>query len=150
MNRFTLALIATLFSVSQAQADNGIIRLQSSHDVSTTMDRLESAARNKGLTIFTRINHAKNAENAALALRPTELLILGNPKAGTPLMQCGQGIALDLPQKVAVLEDEEGAVWLSYNDPAYLAERHAVNGCQEVISRIGELLGNLARTATIP
>lgn len=150
MNRLLLVLLLGLFSVTPALADNGIIRLQSAHDVATTMERLEGAARDKGLTIFARINHAQNARHAGLQLRPTELLILGNPGAGTTLMQCGHGIALDLPQKVLVLEDENGAVWLSYNDPAYLAARHTISGCREVIRKITTLLGTLATVATIP
>lgn len=150
MNRFLLVLLLGLFSVTPALADNGTIRLQSSHDVATTMDRLEGAARDKGLTIFARINHAQNARQAGLQLRPTELLIFGNPKAGTALMQCGHDIAIDLPQKVLVLEDENGAVWLSYNDPAYLAARHDISGCREVIRKITTLLGHLSTAATMP
>ena len=143
-------LMAVFFCASVAYADNGIISIRSSHDVKTTVDRLENILREKGMTVFTRINHAEAAQKIGKKLRPTELIIFGNPKVGTPLMQCGQSVALDLPQKALIWQDEAGQVWLSYNDPKYLANRHSIEECGEVIKKIEKALGNFARMATMP
>jgi uncharacterized protein (DUF302 family) len=91
-----------------------------------TADRLEAAIKSKGLTLFARIDHAAGANAVGLALRPTELLIFGNAKGGTPLMQAQQSIGIDLPLKILVWQDEAGRTWLSYNAPAWLADRHGV------------------------
>jgi uncharacterized protein (DUF302 family) len=107
-------------------ADNGLITVPSIHDVKTSIDRLELQVKSKGLTVFARIDHAAGAKEAGLALRPTELLIFGNARAGTPLMQSHQTIGIDLPLKVLAWEDSSGKVWLSYNDPAWLAARHGI------------------------
>ena len=143
-------LMAIFFFSSVTYADNGIISIKSSHDVKTTVDRLENKLREKGMTVFIRINHAEGAQKVGKKLRPTELIIFGNPKVGTPLMQCGQSVAIDLPQKALIWQDEAGQVWLSYNDPKYLASRHSIKGCSEVIKKIEKALGNFARMATMP
>ena len=111
------SLISTQSSASEsnANAKNGIIAIKSSHTVSETIDKLEDVLNKKGMTIFKRVNHSAGAEKAGLTLRPTELLIFGNPKVGTPLMLCSQTAALDLPQKALAYEDESGQVWLAYN-----------------------------------
>jgi uncharacterized protein (DUF302 family) len=142
--------MAILFFASVTYADNGIISIKSSHDVKTTVDRLENILREKGMTVFIRINHAEAAQKIGKKLRQTELIIFGNPKVGTPLMQCGQSVALDLPQKALIWQDEAGQVWLSYNDPKYLANRHIIEECGEVIKKIEKALGNFARMATMP
>jgi uncharacterized protein (DUF302 family) len=100
--------------------------------------------------VFIRINHAEGAQKVGKKLRPTELIIFGNPKVGTPLMQCGQSAGIDLPQKALIWQDEAGQVWLSYNDPKYLASRHSIKECGEIIKKIEKALGNFARMATIP
>ena len=143
-------LMAVFFFASVTYADSGIINIRSSHDVKTTGDRLENKLREKGMTVFIRINHAEGAQKIGKKLRPTELIIFGNPKVGTPLMQCGQSVAIDLPQKALIWQDETGQVWLSYNDPKYLAGRHSIKGCSEVIKKIEKALGNFARIATMP
>jgi uncharacterized protein (DUF302 family) len=107
-------------------AENGLVTIASSHSVKATIDRLEADARSKGLTIFARVDHAGGAAAIGLALRPTELLIFGNAKGGTPLMQAAQSSGIDLPLKALAWEDAAGTVWLSYNDPAWLAERHGI------------------------
>jgi uncharacterized protein (DUF302 family) len=150
MRYLLCTLMAVLFFASVTYADNGIISIRSSHDVKTTVDRLENILREKGMTVFTRINHAEAAQKIGKKLRPTELIIFGNPKVGTPLMQCGQSVALDLPQKALIWQDEAGQVWLSYNDPKYLAYRHSIEECGEVINKIEKALGNFARMATMP
>jgi uncharacterized protein (DUF302 family) len=142
--------MAMFFFASVTYADNGIISIKSSYDVKTTVDRLENILREKGMTVFLRINHAEGAQKVGKKLRPTELIIFGNPKVGTPLMQCGQSVAIDLPQKALIWRDEAEQVWLSYNDPKYLASRHSIKECGEVIKKIEKALGNFARMATMP
>jgi uncharacterized protein (DUF302 family) len=107
-------------------AENGLVTIASTHTVKETIDRLEAEVKAKGLTVFARIDHTAGAIAAALPLRPTELLIFGNGKGGTPLMQAAQTIGIDLPLKALAWEDATGKVWLSYNDPAWLAGRHGI------------------------
>ena len=107
---------------------NGIIDVPVSFSVNEVLDRFEAVLRTKGLGIFARIDQKTEAEKVGLTLRPTELLLFGNPRAGTPLMQATPSIALDLPLKVLAWQDGSGQVWLSYNDPAYLQERHDLPG----------------------
>jgi uncharacterized protein (DUF302 family) len=107
-------------------SEHGLVTLASAYSVKETIDRLEAEAKAKGLTIFARIDHAAGASAANLSLRPTELLIFGNGKGGTPLMQAAQTIGIDLPLKALAWEDATGKVWLNYNDLAWLAERHGI------------------------
>ena len=150
MRYLLCTLMAMFFFASVTYADNGIISIKSSHDVKTTVDRLDNILREKGMTVFIRINHAEGAQKVGKKLRPTELIIFGNPKVGTPLMQCGQSVGIDLPQKALIWQDEAGQVWLSYNDPKYLASRHSIKECGEIIKKIEKALGNFARMATMP
>lgn len=110
-----------------AAADNGIVSKPSKYSVPETLLRLDNVVRSKGLTVFARIDHSGEAERAGLKMRPTQLLIFGNPKTGTPLMIANPSVALDLPLKALAWEDANGKVWLSYNDPAYLKQRHALD-----------------------
>ncbi len=150
MRYLLCTLMAMFFFASVTYADNGIISIKSSHDVKTTVDRLDNILREKGMTVFIRINHAEGAQKVGKKLRPTELIIFGNPKVGTPLMQCGQSVGIDLPQKALIWQDKAGQVWLSYNDPKYLASRHSIKECGEIIKKIEKALGNFARMATMP
>ena len=150
MRIFFLIFTSIFCVVSLASADDGLISIKSSHDVKRTADLLESYIKKKGMTVFIRINHAEGAQKVGKVLRPTELLIFGNPKVGAPLMQCSQRVAIDLPQKALIWKDEAGQVWLSYNDPKYLANRHGIKDCGEVIKKIGKALDNFAKTATRP
>ncbi len=109
-------------------ATDGLTTIPSALGAKETMDRLEAEIKAKGMTVFARIDHAAGAAGAGLALRPTELLIFGSAKAGTPLMQAGQTIGIDLPLKMLVHEDAAGKVWLSYNDPNWLVRRHGLAG----------------------
>jgi len=131
--------------------DNGLITVASAHGVKDTIDRLEAEAKSKGLTVFARIDHAAGAAGAGLALRPTELLIFGNARAGTPLMQSRQTIGVDLPLKALAWEDSGGQVWLCYNDPAWLAARHglAADG-GEVTKAMAAALAALTTKAAAP
>ena len=150
MVRMLLSLFIFFGLVSVAVADNGLVNVKSPHSVKDTADRLEKALTNKGMTIFIRIDHAAGAKKVGLALPPTELVIFGNPKVGTPLMRCSRGVAIDLPQKTLIWEDDQGQVWLTYNDPAYLATRHAITGCEAVLEKVGGALQNFAAAATKP
>ena len=150
MRQLLLTLVSLFFFVSLASAADGLISIKSSHDVQRTADRLENTLREKGMTVFIRINHAEGAQKVGKKLRPTELVVFGNPKVGTPLMQCSQSVAIDLPQKALIWEDEAGHVWLSYNDPRYLAKRHGITECLNVIKKIEKALSNFAHAATRP
>ena len=141
---------AIFILATSAYAGSGIVSVGSAHDVKTTADRLESTLKQKGMNVFIRINHAQGAQKVGKELRPTELIIFGNPKVGTPLMQCQQSAAIDLPQKALIWQDAKGQVWLSYNDPDYLVKRHGIEGCGEVIKKIKGALGNFAKAATMP
>ncbi|WP_260737659.1 DUF302 domain-containing protein [Tunturiibacter lichenicola] len=114
--------------------DNGIIDTLSNHSVDQTVERLKRILGTKGVTLFAVIDHSGEAEKVGLKMRPTKLLIFGNPKAGTPLMLAAPSIAIDLPIKILVWEDSEGRTWASYNTPAYLQERHDVP--QELLPNI--------------
>lgn len=146
---FRWAPILLLAFVSlAAQGADGLIVVKSNHSVAVTADKLEAALRDKGMTVMKRINHAAGAESAGMTLRPTELVIFGNPKVGTPLMQCAQSVAVDLPQKALIWQDADGQVWLGYNDPAYLRARHAIEGCDAVLAKVGKALSLFADAAT--
>ncbi len=150
MKKLLIIVAALFFLSSTAYGDDGMIRLQSTHDVKTTADRLEKTLNNKGMTVFTRINHAAGAEKSGMELRPTELVIFGNPKVGTPLMKCSQSTAIDLPQKALIMEDASNNVWLIYNDPQFIAKRHNIDGCEKIITKIENALKNFATAATSP
>ena len=129
-------------------AEDGLTTLRSSYGPKDTMTRLEAEVKARGMTVFARIDHAAGAAGAGLSLRPTELLIFGNAKAGTPLMQTVQTTGIDLPLKALVWEDASGATWLSYNDPAWLAQRHGVAGETEtVIGMMSKALDAVAQAA---
>jgi len=148
MRNIFLSIIFVALFCSPVFAHEGLVSVKSVHTVSVTVDRLENVLKNKGMTVFARIDHAAGAEKVGKTLRPTELVIFGNPKVGTPLMQCSQSIAIDLPQKALIWEDEKGQVWLSYNDPQYLAKRHNTRGCDKVLEKVAGALGKFANKAT--
>jgi uncharacterized protein (DUF302 family) len=106
--------------------NSGIISIPGRHSVDVTVERLQGLLRDKGITLFALVDHSGEAEKAGMKMPPTKLLIFGNPRAGTPLMLGAPGIAIDLPLKVLVAEDEQGKVWISYNSPRYLQERHGI------------------------
>ncbi|MCK4742751.1 MAG: DUF302 domain-containing protein [Sulfuriflexus sp.] len=126
---------------------DGLKTIESNHNVATTADRLDNILKEKGMNVFARVNHAADAEKIGEMLRPTELIIFGNPQTGTPLMQSEQTVAIDLPQKMLVWQDADGMVSISYNAPDYLAQRHHINGCDELINKINTALDNIARQA---
>lgn len=137
-----------LMASSYANAQESLITIESQYSAKETADRFASIIKSKGLTLFARIDHQKNAAGVNLVLRPTEVIIFGNPKVGTPLMQCAQEVAIDLPQKVLISEDSQQKVWLSYNNPHYLKARHDIQGCDKVIKKIAGVLNKLSTAAT--
>jgi len=127
---------------------NGLTTLPSVRSVKDTIDRLEADVKSKGMTVFARVDHAAGAKEVGMALRPTELLIFGNARGGTPLMQAYQTMGIDLPLKALAFEDAEGKVWLSYNEPAWLVARHGPpGGLAEVSARLAAVLGAVSKTA---
>ena len=147
MKALVFAVVA-LLSLQNVFAQDGMMSVESPYDVATTMDKLTVVLESKGMSVFGRVNHAQNAENVELTLRPTEVLIFGNPKIGTPLMSCAQSVALDLPQKMLAWQDESGQTYLGWNDPMYLKSRHAIEGCDEVLGKVSAALQNFAKAAT--
>lgn len=128
-------------------AEKGLVTLQSNHSVKDTADKLASILESKGMTVFARVDHQKNAAGVNLELRPTQVIMFGNPKAGTPLMQCEQSVAIDLPQKILISEDADNKVWLSYNNPDYLKTRHDIQGCDTAIDNISKALNGISQAA---
>ena len=128
----------------------GLTSIQSSFGPKETMDRLETEIRAQGMQIFARIDHAAGAAEAGLALAPTELIIFGNARGGTPLMQSAQTVGIDLPLKVLVWEDASGTTWISYNEPSWIAQRHDVRNAEQVVSKMGAALSAMARKAANP
>src|SRR5579863_1958864 len=132
---------------SGAMAADGLTTLRSGYGPKDTIGRLEAAVKAKGMTVFARIDHAAGAVEVGLSLRPTEVLIFGNAKGGTPLMQAVQTIGIDLPLKALVWQDAAGDTWLSWNDPAWLAARHGVSGAEAVAGKLTAVLEDVAKTA---
>jgi uncharacterized protein (DUF302 family) len=147
----TRCAIAALLMCSlgvKAMAVDGLTTIRSSHGPKDTMDRLEAEVKAKGLTVFARIDHAAGAAAVGLSLRPTELLIFGNAKGGTPLMQSKQTAGIDLPLKALVWQDESGDTWLSYNNPGWLANRHGLgHEADATVTALAAALDALARAA---
>ncbi len=134
---------------SLEQAVDGLVTVKSPHSVAATMDRFELLAKQHGLTVFARIDHAAGAAKIGKTLRPTQVIIFGNPQGGTPFMECAQTVGIDLPLKVLVWEDASTQVWLGYNDPEYLARRHDVAKCP-VVENLRKTLAGLAESAVTP
>ena len=123
---YTSLAVAAISAGTALAGDGTVVTKPSKYSVSETLSRLEGAVKEKGMQIFARIDHGGEAKKVGLAMRPTELLIFGNPKGGTALMVAKPTAAIDLPMKALVWEDEEGKVWLTYNSPELLHERHGV------------------------
>ena len=136
------AILLTCASI--ASAADGLIAVRSPYDVEMTVQRLEQQVTKRGLNIFARIDHAAGAAEVGLTLRPTTLLVFGNPKGGTPFMVCEQTVGIDLPLKALVWEDTSAQVWLAYNDPAFIAKRHGVANCP-VVTKMQQTLEQIAR-----
>ncbi len=131
---FRILAIAALFLASPCLAATGLIEVKSPMTVKETADKLSSVLEKNGINLFARIDHSAGAKKVGKELRPTELLIFGNPKNGTPFIECSQTVAIDLPLKILVWQDASSQVWMGYNDLAYLAERHGAADCPAVKS----------------
>lgn len=142
-----LLLLLVVFCGS-VHAEAGLVVMKSAHNVKQTADRLESLLKDKDVNVVARVNHTQAAKKVGMELRPTEVIIFGNPKAGTPLMQCAQTFGIDLPQKALIWEDEKGQAWLAYNDQKYLAKRHSASKCAEAVNKMTEVLANFSKAAT--
>jgi uncharacterized protein (DUF302 family) len=147
MGLLVLGLVATLMT-AVPPSPPGIVSRKSPYSSAETIKRLEAALRERGLTVFARVDHAAGAKAVGLSLRPTEVLLFGNPKAGTPLMQSRQEIGLDLPLKVLVWEDDRSQTWLTYADPAWLVERYGISDRATTASSMSATLRALADAAT--
>ena len=141
------AILLVLLMTVPTYAAEGMVNVKSPLGVKETGDRLESVLKEKGMTIFNRVKHSEAAKKAGVQLRETELIIFGNPKAGSPLMKCQQSVAIDLPQKALIWKDNKGNTWISYNNPRYLKARHNISDCEEVISKIDKALAGIVKAA---
>ena len=129
MKYWRLALMFEVFILLASEAfavqkEEGIVKIPSRHSLDETVDKLKTILKSKGVTLFALIDHSGEAEKVGLTMPPTKLLIFGNPKGGTPLMLAAPSAAIDLPLKILIAEDSQGKVWISYNSPDYLKERH--------------------------
>lgn len=145
-----LLIVLSLFSSSVVLADHGMVTKPSAHSVKVTLDRFESALKKKGISVALRWSHSEKAKEAGITLRPTELLIFGNPKLGSHLMTSKQSAGIDLPLKALAWEDDKGKVWLSYNSPVYIASRHGVKDREKIIEKMSGALNKLSDVATKP
>ena len=139
---FSLSVSSSLF------AADGVVTVKSKYKVAHAVDRLKNIVTKKGMKVFAIVNHAKGAKSVGIDIPPTELVILGNPKVGSPLIHCARSIAIDLPQKMLVWQDRAGQVWMSYNDPVYIADRHAVDkDCRGSLKKIAGALAKFSKAA---
>lgn len=145
-----IVMVILLLGLGPAWGAEGLLQVKSPHGVSETLDRFEQAVRNKGMTVFTRIDHAAGAARVGKVLRPTELLIFGNPNIGTLLMQSNPTAAIDLPMKALAWKDAQGQVWLAWNDPAWIARRHGVSDRDAVVAKMQKALRAFGVAATRP
>lgn len=150
MSRFAMIALSFSLLVLPAHATEGMIELPSANAPQATMDKLEAIAKARGMKVFARIDHAAGARSIGQALRPTELIIFGNPKGGTPLMLCSQTYGIDLPLRVLVWQDANGQSWLGYKDLATLGHAHSGPGCDEALKRLNTALDELVREAAKP
>ena len=145
-----MILFLALIVLAPLADASSIVITRSTHDVNETINRLEAALRAKGVTIFARIDHAANAQRAHVTLRPARLLIFGNPKLGSPLLQSNPMVGLDLPMKALAWEDADGKVWLAYTAAATIAKRYRIEDRAGVVDKMAGALKNFAAAATRP
>jgi uncharacterized protein (DUF302 family) len=146
----TISPRAAATETEAAGLEPGLINVQSSNNFTETVEGLLSALEAQGLNVFAVIDHASNAAVADLELPPTTLILVGNPNIGTPLMQSSRSVGIDLPQKFLVWQDENGEVFITYNDPAYLAARHDITDQEQIIQQVTNALGTFAARAANP
>jgi uncharacterized protein (DUF302 family) len=147
MRKTILTFALLLLGINAWAGPKGFVSKPSRYSVQETVDRLVSVLQSKGMTVFARIDHAAEAEKVGLKMRPTQLLIFGNPKGGTPLMVAAPSVAIDLPFKALAWEDAGGKVWLGFNSPEYLKERHRIEGKDEPFHALEKALDALTNEA---
>jgi uncharacterized protein (DUF302 family) len=147
MKKSALVLFTLLIAAATGFAGEGLLNVESMFSVDETANRMETILKEKGMTLFNRINHSASAGNVGIELRDTQIIIFGNPKAGSPLMKCQQTMGIDLPQKALIWKDANHTVWISYNDPGYLKDRHDLSGCDQAIAKIAKALANITKLA---
>ena len=125
----------------------GLTSIRSRFGPKETIDRLQAEIRAQGMTVFARIDHAAGAAEMGLTLPPTELIIFGNARGGTPLMQSVQTVGIDLPLRALVWENTAGTTWLSYNQPGWIAQRHSVANAEPVVSKMAAALSAMSKAA---
>lgn len=150
MNRFSLGVMSMLLVMSPALAGQKLVSVPTDHSVKAAVDKLESLAQARGLKIFARVDHAAGAKSIGEMLRPTELLIMGNPKGGTPVLQCAQTSGIDLPLHVLAWEDADGKRWLGYKDLSKLGHKLSGEGCDAALKRLTGALEGLVGEAAKP
>ena len=128
-------------------AAEGLINVLSQHSFEDTVNKLEDVLRDNGMKVFSRVPHSNDALKTGIELPSTELIIFGNPKVGSKLMQCAQTVAIDLPLKALVWQDKDDKVWISYNDPEYLKKRHTMEGCDMQLKNVSGALNKLTAAA---
>lgn len=143
MKQIILGLFFTSLLSMPAAADSGLITVESKHSVQVTLDRLTEIMTSKGITIFARVDHAAGAKKIGTKMASTQLLLFGNPKLGTPLMMSSRTIGIDLPLKALAWRDDNGKVWVSYNDPAFLKARHEMSDRDPVFEKMAGVLKGL-------
>lgn len=149
--KFKVMFLIGIFTMSSSvMASEGLLTFASSHSVAETTDRLVVALKRKQMKIFSRIDHAASAKALGLDLRPTELVIFGNPKIGSKLMQCGQTVAIELPMKALVWQNSDGKVQVGFNAPTYLKQRHGLAECDGILEKVSAALTHFGKTATAP
>ena len=144
---FALMSLMVLIPTMSVAGDQGMINKKSNFSVKVTIDRLENVLRKKGITIVTRWSHHAGAKKAGIALRPTELLIFGNPKMGSHFFTSNQTAGIDLPMKALAWKDKKGQVWLTYNDPTYIANRHGIDNRPAIVKKMTGALNKLTNVA---
>ena len=147
MYRTLVLAVALVLSVSAANAADFLVKKQSPHSVSETLDRLTKIMQGKGITIFARVDHQAGARSVDLQLKPSQLLIFGNPRMGTPLMQADAEIGIALPLKALAWEDKDGKVWIAYTKPDVLKSRYNISGKDKVFQQMTGALDNLTNAA---
>jgi uncharacterized protein (DUF302 family) len=145
----SIVFILSSFGRTSSMPNNGLVSVQSHVSMDETLNRLLTALAARTLTVFARVDHAAGAASIGLPLRPTAVVIFGNPKGGTALMQDQQSAGIDLPLKALIWEDASGKAWLTYNDPAWIAQRHSLGaGSAAAVKAMTALLSAIAKEAT--
>lgn len=150
MTKLIAVALAAMLASFNAFADSGFVVKPSAHSVAGTIDRLEGLLKAKGIAVVARVDHGAAAKKADMKLNPTQLLIFGNPKLGTPLMQSNQTIGIDLPLKVLAWQDNAGKVWVGYSEPSELTKRHGIENRDDVAGKISGVLKQLVGEAVKP